>query len=1135
MKWIISFMSMILFVYGITYNVLRADMFYGEQDPSQPKFGRVIDFDDREEGAVSEDDYAAQGIVSITETELLAGADFGYYEEAKFSKPMCVGTGEFSERGDGKSKGWDGTILIQFKEYASKVGVGIVDIDGGIETIAVYTNHDDVVGENPLEIYEVPDKSRVYVVIDRLGTYDIKYLQISGDGFTIDDLQFDVYPSIAGGMRALGDVPEDPVTGEVYFDTVYSMAYIFNGMNWDEFRGPQGIQGPIGPPGADGSPDTPAQVLAKISQVDGTGSGLDADTLDGADSESFASSSHMHDDRYYTESELNTVNGGGQVNWNNLTDVPAGFADNTDDIGVETETDPVYHNSAASGISTGDISEWDTAYGWGDHAAVGYLTEESWMKSGSDIYYNDGNVGIRTNSPDSDLDVAGVITANTNGADVAPGVGGTAAVFGVSGLISGAAYGNGAISGLLYSTSPAASALWGQASGGGAGLIVDQWGSGDIVRFQDTQSDVFVVKDGGNVGIGTAFPETRLHVFSNGLHWNLDATEGDFKIGDSTHRLKIGVATGGYGAGTAGIRMQGGLGRIILGGGEKEVVSIEKTGEVGIGIINPNYELDVVGDINFTGALYQNGVLFSDPDWIFSGGDLFSGVSGNIGVGTASPTCKLDVFEPTDSMVGRFRGANTEWADLVVDAGAAVSAAKPSLTLQRMGSTKGRFYVTSGNDLLIEGAGDIGFQNTSSKIENMTIKSDGKVGIGTTSPVEKLDVDGGINIGTTAGTNAGTLRWTGTDFEGYDGSLWKSLTSGSALWTENGSNIYYNAVNVGIGTDNPLVPVHIHRNGGTFGLSGDILLALDPVSTYRDAGLILKTTRPPGRTYQIRTGIGYAGSANDLFIIDDTAREQGTTFIDSTRVVLDTEGDLGIGTFDPLYKLDVAGTVDMDGFKLGSASVPGYVLTTSGGGVGSWQPPPTMEDDDDWTISGNNIYSAVSGNVGIGTTAPSRKLHVAGDARIEGNLTIPETSRYFSIPGSTFRPWISSSGYYTDINWISALSPAQNVTVYAPVHVPNGATLEELHGVIRDKGPNDITLELYVITSTGGKFRLADVTSSGALTNTRSISTNLSSVVDNVNNAYLVVASWTAGDFSSGADIFLHKVRIRYSITNPLP
>jgi len=52
--------------------------------------------------------------------------------------------------------------------------------------------------------------------------------------------------------------------------------------------GAQGPVGPTGPAGADGSPDTPAQVLAKLITVDGAGSGLDADLLDGQNGAFFA-------------------------------------------------------------------------------------------------------------------------------------------------------------------------------------------------------------------------------------------------------------------------------------------------------------------------------------------------------------------------------------------------------------------------------------------------------------------------------------------------------------------------------------------------------------------------------------------------------------------------------------------------------------------------------------------------------------------------------------------------------------------------------------------------------------------------------------------------------------------------------
>lgn len=39
-----------------------------------------------------------------------------------------------------------------------------------------------------------------------------------------------------------------------------------------------------------------------------------------------------------------------------------------------TETDPVFLASAAAGITSGAIANWNTAYGWGNHASAGYLT-----------------------------------------------------------------------------------------------------------------------------------------------------------------------------------------------------------------------------------------------------------------------------------------------------------------------------------------------------------------------------------------------------------------------------------------------------------------------------------------------------------------------------------------------------------------------------------------------------------------------------------------------------------------------------------------------------------------------------------------------------------------------------------------
>src|SRR5581483_1609892 len=40
-----------------------------------------------------------------------------------------------------------------------------------------------------------------------------------------------------------------------------------------------------------------------------------------------------------------------------------------------------------------------------------------------------------------------------------------------------------------------------------------------------------------------------------------------------------------------------------------------------------------------------------------------------------------------------------------------------------------------------------------------------------------LQVSGAINLGTTTNANNGTIRYTGTDFEGLIGGTWKSMTT----------------------------------------------------------------------------------------------------------------------------------------------------------------------------------------------------------------------------------------------------------------------------------------------------------------------------------------------------------------------
>ncbi len=64
----------------------------------------------------------------------------------------------------------------------------------------------------------------------------------------------------------------------------------------------------------------------------------------------------------------------------------------------------------------------------------------------------------------------------------------------------------------------------------------------------------------------------------------------------------------------------------------------------------------------------------------------------------------------------------------------------------------------------------------------------------------------------------------------------------------------------------------------------------------------------------------------------------------------------------------------------------GKVLTSDAAGLATWQTPAASATS--WTPSGNDIYSANSGNVGIGTATPGQKLDVNGNIHLKSTGTI---------------------------------------------------------------------------------------------------------------------------------------------------
>jgi hypothetical protein len=360
-----------------------------------------------------------------------------------------------------------------------------------------------------------------------------------------------------------------------------------------------------------------------------------------------------------------------------------------------------------------------------------------------------------------------------------------------------------------------------------AGLKITNPGSQPSLYVEDEPGDPtpFVIDAAGNVGIGTSTPAVKLHVDAGAIAIRQSGTYGD--VWGQWQRSAINTESFNTISGFYGTRYNWDSDWMFIGvkneganrkdavilwaddaaeslrflharAGEssvREYMRITGDGNVGIGTTTPAYKLDVVGgDIRTTGR-YRRGNDEGVDSATCPAGQTFSGLTVSGGIITFAGSCTsiggaggyTTIQDEGTSLPQRstlnFTGAGVTCSDDGTKTNCNIPGGGISWPLLAPDGSAGApsysFANNSNMGMFRAGANILAFSTAGT--ERLRIDGNGNVGIGTTTPAYKLDVNGNIrgNFVASDGTSCGGSQILKRN---QNGDAWTCTARMSHMW-----------------------------------------------------------------------------------------------------------------------------------------------------------------------------------------------------------------------------------------------------------------------------------------------------------------------------------------------------------------